>query len=164
MTLLLLLSHDFATFMPLNKKQLQWKTGTVMEKYRDFSHLPFPAFPSLLFTPSLVAHQDVDLSPSHLSSFLVSILARAPSRSLSWLTHIFTFFVLIIGWDTFPPFPLCWFSFLLHFLSACSSLSLYIYISFLYIDRLTHIPTVSVSINKSEIVTKNASIWRLLED
>lgn len=29
-----------------------------MEKYRDFSHLPFPAFPSLLFTPSLVAHQD----------------------------------------------------------------------------------------------------------
>lgn len=64
-----------------------------MEKYRDFSHLPFPAFPSLLFTPSLVAHQDVDLSPSHLSSFLVSIFARAPSRSLSWLTHIFTFFV-----------------------------------------------------------------------
>lgn len=55
------------------------------------------AIPSLLFTPSLVAHQDVDLSPSHLSSFLVSILARAPSRSLSWLTHIFTFFVLIIG-------------------------------------------------------------------
>lgn len=64
-----------------------------MEEYRDFSHLPFPAFPSLLFTPSLVAHQHVDLSPSHLSSFLV----RAPSRSLSWLTHIFTFFVLIIG-------------------------------------------------------------------
>lgn len=131
-TLLLVLSYDFATFMPLNKEQLQWKTGTVMEEYRDFSHPPFPAFPSLFFTPSLVAHQHVDLSPSHLSSFLVSILA--PSRSLFWLTHIFTFFVLIIGWDTFPPLPLCWFSFLLRFLNACSSLLLSI--SFLYIDRI----------------------------
>lgn len=68
-----------------------------MEEYREFSHLPIAAFPSLLFTPSFVAHQHVDLSPSHLSSFLVSILARVSSCSLFWLTHIFTFFVLIIG-------------------------------------------------------------------